>query len=323
MPDGLEAAGKLGISLPAEASFPFSGIRFISASHTVTAAFPHGAGIGVRRTALHAVLVEAAAQAGVDLRWGTPVTRLLPDGVDTAAGSIRARWIVGADGGRSRIRREAGLDAASRDTRRFGFRRHYRVAPWTDRMEIYWGPGCQAYVTPVSPEEVCVALISRDPRLRLDEALPRIPQIGARLAGAEASTTERGAVTATRRLRNVCRGRIALIGDASGSVDAITGEGLCLAFLQALALAAALERDDLARYAAAHRRLMRRPAFMADFMLTMDRWPALERRAMRVLSHRPRIFGRMLAMHVGELPVASFAIAGAALGWGMLAGGFE
>ncbi len=323
MPDGLDAAGQLGISIPAAGSFPFRGIRFVSSENAVTALFPRGGGIGVRRTALHNVMVDAAAMAGVDLRWGTPVTHLLPDGAVTPCGPIRARWIVAADGGRSRVRREARLDSSRRDTRRFGFRRHYRVEPWTDRMEIYWGPDCQAYVTPVSPQEVCVAVISRDARLRLDEALLRIPEIADRLRGAEASTTERGAVTATRTLRSIWRGRVALIGDASGSVDAITGEGLCLAFRQALALAEAMERGDLRLYAAAHRRLMRRPAFMADFMLTMDRWPVLRARAMRTLARRPHIFERMLAMHVGELSVFDFAATGVALGWRMLAEGLE
>ncbi len=318
MPDGLDAAGKLGISIPADASFPFRGIRFVSSGDTVTAAFPHGAGIGVRRTALHNVMVDAAAMAGVDMRWGTPVTRLLPDGADTPFGGVRARWIIGADGGRSRLRRDARLDSARRDTHRFGSRRHYRVAPWTDRMEIYWGAGCQVYVTPVSPREVCVAVMSRNPRVRLDDALLRIPEIASRLRGAEATTTERGAVTATRRLHRVWRGRVALIGDASGSVDAITGEGLCLAFRQALALAEAMERGDLSLYAEAHRRLMRRPAFMADFMLAMDRWPGLRTRAISALARRPRIFERMLAMHVGELSAVDFAATAAVLGWRML-----
>jgi flavin-dependent dehydrogenase len=48
---------------------------------------------------------------------------------------------------------------------------------------------------------------------------------------------------------------VALVGDASGSVDAITGEGLCLLFQQAVALAAALEAGDLALYQAEHRRI--------------------------------------------------------------------
>jgi flavin-dependent dehydrogenase len=185
-------------------------------------------------------------------------------------------------------------------------------------MEIYWGPGFQVYVTPVAPEEICVAMIARDPHLRLDDGLTHFPELSARLAHAAQITNERGSITATRTLRAVFRGRVALVGDAAGSVDAITGEGLGLAFQQALALVDALEREDLREYSIAHRRIARRPTFMADFMLMMDRWPVVQTRAMRTFANRPDIFARLLAMHVGELPVLDFATASLGLAWRML-----
>ena len=65
-----------------------------------------------------------------------------------------------------------------------------------------------------------------------------------------------GAVSVTRKLPLVWRENLALIGEASGSVDAITGEGLTVAFQQALALAEALAAGDLQLYQAAHRRIV-------------------------------------------------------------------
>lgn len=185
-------------------------------------------------------------------------------------------------------------------------------------MELHWGAGCQVYVTPVGPEEVCVALISRDPRLRLDEALARFPQLSIRLGGAARATTERGAVTANCRLKRVCRGRVALVGDASGAVDAITGEGLCQAFHQAIALADGLAAGDLARYQAEHRRLARRPTRMAEFMLALDRQSWLRERTLRAFASQPGIFAKMLSMHVGALSPFDFAVNGCALAWQML-----
>ena len=85
----------------------------------------------------------------------------------------------------SRVRRWADLDAVRHESFRYGFRRHYRVRPWTDFMEIYWGPGCQMYVTAVGPDEVCAALITRDPHLRLDAALAHFPELARRFEGAE------------------------------------------------------------------------------------------------------------------------------------------
>ena len=311
MPDGIAAARALGLDL-ASAGRPFRGIQFVAAGpggQSVAADFPRGCGLGVRRTALHRLMLERAESLGVRFAWGTRVTSLA---------GIRARWIVGADGNQSPVRRWAGLDACVRDTRRYGFRRHYRVAPWSEFMQIHWGRDCQVYVTPVGPQEVCAVLISHDPRRRLDDTLPQFPELGARLRAASSISAERGGVTVSRRLRAVWRGNVALVGDASGSVDAITGEGLCLLFQQAVSLADALAAGDLAGYAAEHRRIGRRPAFMADLMLALDRRERLRGRTLRALAARPQLFAGLLAMHVGELSGFDFFRNGLALGWQML-----
>lgn len=317
MPDGLAAAARLGIQLPAGDSFSFRGIRFHGEGVAVAADFPHGPGRGVRRTTLHRALVEQAGRCGVDLRWGCSVHGLE---------GIEARWIVGADGTSSQVRRWAGLDAFRREaskpgTTRYGFRRHFQIAPWTDHVEIHWGNGCQIYVTPVAPDEVGVALLSHDPKLRVMDALAQFPALASRLDGAPETSTERGALTGSRQLIRVTNNNVALIGDASGSVDAISGEGLCLGFRQALALADAMERRNLSRYESAHRRLSLRPRFMAHFMLTMDRWPRLRGRALPALAAHPDLFGGLLAMHVGAARKADFAAHCLALGWRMLTPG--
>ncbi len=316
MPDSLVAAARLGIRIPEECGYPFCGIRFVGKSQTVTARFPEDAGLGVRRTVLHPMMVQHASDAGVDMSWGAPVTGITAAGVvRMGTKRLRARWIVGADGSQSSVRRWAGLESVRRETRRFGFRRHYRVAPWSESMEIHWGSGCQFYVTPISPQDICLVLMSRDPQLRIEHALPQFPELAARLAGQEIVTPERGALSATCRLERVTRGRIALAGDASGTVDAITGEGLCLAFQQSSVLADALAEGDLARYEFAHRRIARRPVFMADMMLTMDRWAWLRKRALSALGARQDLFANLLAMHVGKLGFRRFAATAAALGW--------
>ncbi|HXJ42543.1 MAG TPA: FAD-dependent monooxygenase [Bryobacteraceae bacterium] len=290
MPDSLEALSELGVELrDAADSHPFRGIRFLGDHAAVDARFPVGEGIGVRRTVLHQLLIDRAHEIGVTMRWGVRVEELE---------ASRARWIIGADGQRSRVRHWAGLEATTRDSRRYGFRRHYRAAPWTDCMEIYWGPDCQMYVTPVSGNQVCVALISRDPLLRMADVEGRFPRLMARLAGAEPVTSERGAVSASRRLRRIWNRNVALIGDASGSVDAITGEGMCLSFRQAGRLAEAMEKEDLAGYQKWHQQAMRRPALMAEVMLLLDRFPAMREGALRALAMRPGIFRALLAVHV-------------------------
>jgi flavin-dependent dehydrogenase len=290
MPDSLDALRLLGVTLDPDQSFAFRGIRFIGDGGEVAADFPRDYGIAVRRIRLHQALIDRAQEVGVKLLWRTPVT-----GMD----DIRARWIIGADGQNSRVRRWASLDAVRSESRRYGFRRHYRVRPWTDFMEVYWGPGCQMYVTAVAQDEMCAAVLTRDPHQRVVAALALFPELARKLEGADILSEERGSVTITRRFERIYSGRTVLIGDASGSVDAITGEGMGLAFRQALALANALVADNLDQYQTAHRRLARRPALMAQLMLTLDRFPSLRPRVLQLFAFQPAIFERLLAVHVG------------------------
>jgi flavin-dependent dehydrogenase len=320
MPDGQRALAKLGVTVPAAESHAFRGIRFVSGGLRAEGTFPKGPGIGVRRTVLHRLMMERAEAAGVRMRWRSPVQALRPEGVVLADGVVRSRWVVGADGGQSLVRRWAGLEVYRVNRTRFAFRRHYRVAPWSDRMEIHWGPRFQIYLTPVAGDEICVALVSRDPHLRLDAALRSFPEIERRLREAEPSSVERGAISCTRMLESVYRGNVALVGDASGGVDSITGEGLCLTFQQAEVVAQCFAEGSLRRYEREHRALWRRPAMMAGLMLTLDWNAGLRQRVMRRLGTDPKVFGRMLAMHVGELSPMRFAANGAWLGWRMLAG---
>jgi menaquinone-9 beta-reductase len=323
MPDGVQALLHLGITIPNGEAYPFRGIRFLSEGTTAEAEFPRGTAYGIRRTHLHRLMLDHATSCGVRMLWQAAVTGLHPEGALVAGELVRARWIVGADGTSSRVRSWAGLGsrphpAHKEESRRFAFRRHYRVEPWSEFMELHWGKRCQVYVTPVGPKEVCVALISSSPKLRLEDALAEFPELMARLDHAEHASTERGAITVTRRLRRVYSGRTALVGDASGGIDAVTGEGLCLTFRQAALLGDCLATGDLARYQRGHRALSRRPAFMARMMLLMAKRNRLRQRTMRVFQSRPQSFAGMLAMHVGEGSAQNHISNGIAVGWALV-----
>jgi len=322
MPDGVQALEELGFAIPEDEAYPFRGIRFVNEGCAAESAFPRGTAYGIRRTNLHRAMSEHAAACGVRMLWQAAVTGLHPEGVMVAGELVRARWVVGADGTSSRVRGWANLDqqaiTVGNRKLRFAFRRHYRVSPWTDFMELHWGEQCQIYVTPVSREEVCLALISSDPKLRLAQALREFPELDARLEGAEYGSSERGAITVTRRLPRVYRDHVVLIGDASGGVDAITGEGLCLTFRQAALLGECLASADMARYQSGHRALSRGPALVARMMLFMAKHHHLRKRAMQVFQTSPLSFSRMLAMHVGEGSTRNHISNGIALGWELL-----
>jgi flavin-dependent dehydrogenase len=318
MPDGVSALQSLGVSVPSVEAHRFEGIRFLSSGLSAEARFPYGSGLGVRRTNLHRIMVGHAESVGVRFRWCSVATGLRADGVLLKGGFVPARWTIGADGSNSQVRRWSGLDLHRGKEQRFAFRRHYRIAPWTEFMELHWGARCQLYVTPVGRDEVCVALISRDPKLRLDEALREFPEITKRLRCVDYGSVERGAISVTRRLAHVYKERVALIGDASGGVDAITGEGLCLAFKQANLLADCLVSEDLPCYQAGHRALARRPVLMARLMLLLEHREKLRHRVMRTFVAEPKVFEHLLATHVGAVSPVDFAANGLVLGWKLL-----
>src|SRR3954470_11659805 len=62
MPDSLRALRELGVSIPANAGFPYRGVRFADDRSSVVADFPNGAAIGLRRTVLHKLLVDRAEE---------------------------------------------------------------------------------------------------------------------------------------------------------------------------------------------------------------------------------------------------------------------
>jgi flavin-dependent dehydrogenase len=300
MPGAVAALQSLGVRFSSGEAIPFRGIRFLDGQTGVftQSEFSRGIGLAVRRTVLHAKLAERAADAGAVLIWGARVESPGGGRVACDGREIQSRWIIGADGLQSQVRKWAALHPLRREQKRFGFRQHFRVAPWSDFVEVYWGSSCQAAVTPTGPEEVGVAIISRSTRTRLQQALREMPVLAARLAGARATTPERGAPCVLRRLRGLCRGRFALIGDASGSVDPVTGEGLGLAFRQAVALAGALRAGDLRRYQLAHTRIARMPRLMSRLALAMDGSAWLRCRALRALAAEPGLFARLLDAHM-------------------------
>jgi menaquinone-9 beta-reductase len=319
MPETQVALRELDITPDSSEGYPFRGIRFIQKGAWFAADFPEGRGMGLRRPILHAMLVAEAEKSGVRLLWKTPVSGITPEGVQLKSDFVPAHWIVGADGSSSRVRRWSGLETIAQRTQRFATRRHYRVQPWTDYMEIYWAREAQAYVTPIGREEVCIVVMAE----RLEDAdfakvLEDLPELRERLNGAELASRERGAITVMHRLKNVVRGNVALVGDASGGVDAITGEGLRLAFRQSLALAAAMEASDLQGYEKSHRELARHPMRMGKLMLLLGRNEALRQKSFGVLASKPQLFESLLAVHMGRATPALTVSTGVQLGWRFL-----
>ena len=304
MPDGWRLLEAAGVTLPAPRLF--GGITYRSGPLQLSGRFPAGvAGAGVRRLRLHQALLARALAVGVRIDWGVRALGLAGNAVKTSAGERRGRYLVGADGLHSKLRAWAGLAGKPAATQRFGVRRHYAVAPWSDQVEVHWGPGVEAYVTPLGEQELGVAFLWSGRKASFDALLALFPALAERLEGAPRLSQDRGAGPLEQRVRGISRGRLLLVGDAAGYLDAITGEGLSLAFHQGQALAEAVAAGRPELYPARSRQLCRWPLRLTRATLLLERHPALRQRVFRAFAAAPELFETFLAVHCRCAPPAA------------------
>jgi len=300
MPAAVSALGEL-VSPAALAGMPLRGIRYVAADGSAAAAaFRSGAGLGVRRTTLHAALAAAVDAAGIPV-LPTRVGAVEQDDDRVRAGGVTARYLVAADGLHSPLRRSVGLDRPDPRPPRYGLRQHFDVEPWTDLVEVHWGARAEAYVTPVAPGQVGVALLSSD-RRPWAAHLEQFPRLLDRLGSVPASRV-RGAGPLRQRVAARRAGRVLLVGDAAGYVDALTGEGLAVAVTTARVLADCLAEDRPQDYEAAWRRESRRSRALTEALLWAAGRPALRRAVVPAARRLPTLFATIVNALAGGEPV--------------------
>ncbi|WP_445163935.1 NAD(P)/FAD-dependent oxidoreductase [Mycobacterium sp. Dal123C01] len=268
MPGGLAELMSLGVD---PAGMPFRGIAYVSEQRRAEALFRNGPGRGVRRTTLHAALEARAKEQ--DTEWiRTKVTSVQQDAHGVTAAGVRAKWLVGADGLHSAVRRSVGIKVTAGNPRRYGVRWHFTVPAWSEFVEVYWSRRGEAYVTPVEPDLVGVAILSRG-----QPDLGWFPQLARHLEGAG-----RGHPRGCGPLRQVVSrrvaGRVLLVGDAAGYEDALTGEGVSLAVKQAGAVVDAIVNETPAAYEASWHRVTRNYRLLTR-ALVLASTPRVTRRA--------------------------------------------
>jgi flavin-dependent dehydrogenase len=286
MPGGVAALNRLGVDAAAHGA-PFRGVHYCCGGLLAAGEFPpcHGRpafGLGLRRLALDALLLEAArATPGVVVRDATRVEapiiergrvaglRILETGQDKTdtegsetqrtqredMGMHRAALVVAADGVHSPLRRALGLDVAPR-RRRCGVRAHFRLArgvvmpEWVD---VFVRAGHEMYVTPLARGELLVAALAEEGALQGDARgmfaawCAAEPALRDLLEGAEQLTPLRGAAPLAGRARAGWIPGCVLLGDAAGFLDPVTGGGMTQALESAELLASFIVARGLRR----------------------------------------------------------------------------
>jgi flavin-dependent dehydrogenase len=318
----------------------FGGIRYHGFGRSVAAPFPPAPGVpahglGQRRLHLDAVLFAAArATPGVIAREGARVEAPLVEhgrvkGAVVDGEVRRARLVVAADGPRSILRRRLGLDGPALRHTRLGVRAHFRLAAGQrpgELVDVYVAGERDVYVTPLPDGEVVVAALApRDavgerPADFLTRAIAGHSALAAQLEGAEATSEVAGRVPLSLRARRGMAPGLVLLGDAAGTVDPVTGQGIAQALLSAELLAGCLVRrtapdappvfdpsdDVLAEFDRRRRALTRDGALLTRFALTLMNRPALAAGTMRLFERRPAVLGHLVGVAAGLRPLLPF-----------------
>ncbi len=288
MPGALAAVRAVGAD---PSGRDFFGIRYVSAGGEQSAAarFTAGPGRGVRRTELSRSLADAADAAGVKRAEGT-VDDVRQELGAVRAGGFRARWLVAADGLHSTVREELGLGGRPSRRPRYGMRQHFCVEPWSDLVEVHWAAQAEAYVTPVGDGVVGVAVLTGVRGRSYDAWLTEFPALRERLSGAEAVTEVRGAGPLEQNVQRRVAGRVLLVGDAAGYVDALTGEGIAVGLAQARVLVDCLARGRPDEYERAWRSVSRRYRLLTRAVLVAAQHDRLRRAVVPAASRLPSVF---------------------------------
>ncbi len=285
MPGAVAALAGLGVDPTGSV---IRGITYKQGDSVAQATFRHTPGRGVRRTVLHDALRTAIDDAGVSVEQRT-VEQVEQFADHVEAGGVRARYLVAADGLHSPIRDQLGLGAPTTLANRWGLRKHFARAPWSEFVEVTWSPHSEAYVTPVADGTIGVAILS-SVRGSFDQQLAAFPQLAALVARAPSASDVRGAGPLRQRVRARVAGRVLLAGDAAGYIDALTGEGIAISLSTAEALVQCVLDDEPLRYERDWLRVSRRSRLITSGLLWARRQPGLSRSVVPLAARLPPVF---------------------------------
>ena len=229
-----------------------------------------------RRYALDNVLVQAAVEAGAELRENFVVEDVIKEG-DTVVGirghqkggptvEERARITIGADGAHSLIARKVQPEEYNvYPSMGCGYYAYYSGVPM-DGAEVHYLDDCIVFGFPTNDGQTCVAIeyphsrfgeVRADYEAAFEQALQGVPAFAARVAQGRRESRLTGVGDLPNFFRKPSGPGWALVGDAGYHKDPVTGLGITGAFIDAELLADAIDagfsgRRPLAEELAGH-----------------------------------------------------------------------
>lgn len=305
---------------------------------------PRAAGFAIRRKILDRALLEAARDAGVEVREGTRALGLVLDqgrvsGVVCQSGAapetLSARLVVGADGRRSVVARNLGLLREHRSLRKFAVRGYWEgVQGLGEHGEMHVGGGGYCGIAPLSATSANVAFVLDRARMQpaagdlqgfYRSSLQLWPRVAERLQGAALLEPPKAIGPLALEAQRVSAPGAMLVGDSAGFYDPFTGEGITLALRSAeLAAPVAHEAlasgklDELGRYDRIRYAATRDKFRLNRLLQTTVSWPSLADSVARKLSRRPDLADRLVGI-AGDFEPARSALS-LSFAWELLRG---
>jgi 2-polyprenyl-6-methoxyphenol hydroxylase-like FAD-dependent oxidoreductase len=259
-PCGVAILQQLGVldAIWAAGAVPLTRFTLVSNRARVSAAIDAEApALCLRRVALDHLLVEAAAAAGAEVRTQTPVSGLLWEGsrvagVETAAGPLHARLVVGADGRGSTVARSVGAAEyyVAPAARMFAWAYfegvaeadgHLRLGSVGDLNYVAGPTDAELYMAAVCPPQAVKEAFLADRERGFMAGIAAWPELAELLDGATRTGPIRVMVNWHGYFREAAGPGWVLLGDAGNFKDPSPAQGIADALRQAERLAGSIE----------------------------------------------------------------------------------
>jgi flavin-dependent dehydrogenase len=209
-----------------------------------------------RRYVLDAILLAAAEEAGATVQTGVSVTGTLSDATGRVTGvavrdpdgtrrELHARFVIGADGVRSRVARSVAARTIESRGPTGSTTYAYVAELEADGFEFYLGPRAFAGIFPTHDDEANVWVgtppVTLGSEERTDSFVKLLgrasPELAARVRDARITSPPRTVTGLPNHILEAAGPGWALVGDAGYHRDPITGHGITDAFRDAELLA--------------------------------------------------------------------------------------